>query len=134
MKVTQKIGITFLAMALGACAAMPQKNKSPEELVMERAQARYDALMQKDEEGLEKAFSYTTPSFRGYTTSRQYNAKVAGRGMWNEVKVSSVECEESVCKVKVDLTYQTPQFNIPVTRPFFEKWIEIDGNWWIYHK
>lgn len=135
MKTINKIGLSMAALALSACAGIStQKNKTPEEIVVERAQARYDALMQKDEDGLAKAYTYTSPSFRTYTTVKQYNAKVAGRGMWNKVSVRKAECEESICKVMVDLTYTSPQLKIPLTRPFYEKWIEINDQWWIYHK
>jgi len=134
VKVRQKLGMTFLAIALGGCAGLSQKNTSPEELVVERAQARYDALMLKNEDGLKKAFGYTTPAYKTFNTVRQYNALVAGRGMWNEVTVREAICEESTCRVTVDLTYTSPQVKIPLKRPFYEKWIKIDDQWWIYHK
>ncbi len=134
MKNVTKVSLSIAALALGACSGMTTKNQTPEEIVMERAQARYDALMQQDAEGLAIAFDYTSPSYRSYATAKQYNAKVAGRGMWNKVEVETANCEDSVCKVKVNLTYTSPQFKLPITRPFHEKWIEINGEWWIYHK
>lgn len=122
------------ALALGACSGMAKKDQTPEEAVVERAQARYDALMRKDQDGLEEALTFTSPSYRTFNTVRQYSAVVAGRGMWNDVSVRSAACEEDVCKVTVDLTYTSPQFKLPLTRPFYEKWIKVNDQWWIYHK
>lgn len=109
-------------------------NRSPEEIVTERSQERLDALMKKDLGSLTIALEYTTPSFRQHTKPGEYNSRVAGRGFWNAAKVNSVSCEENVCDVVVDITYTSPQLGVPITRPLDEKWINIDGGWWIYHK
>ncbi|WP_299980328.1 hypothetical protein [uncultured Pseudoteredinibacter sp.] len=101
---------------------------------MKRAEARYEALMKKDQAGLAKAWEYTTPSFRGYTTVEQYAPKVAGRMFWSAVEPRGAECEEDVCEVTFNLTYKPPQLNVPITRPLKNKWLFIDGEWWIYHK
>ncbi|MCV6622359.1 MAG: hypothetical protein OIF51_11495 [Cellvibrionaceae bacterium] len=135
VKVINKLGLTALTLGLAACANVQYANMTAEEIVKERAQQRYDALMEKSEEGLKKAWEFTTPSYRSYTTHGQYNALVAGRGMWNAAKVTKVECEEdSVCEVTAQVTYTSPQMGIPITRPLENKWIKVDDSWWIYHK
>lgn len=134
MRIKSTLILAAISINLGACANMFVDNRSPEEIVAERSQERLDALMEKDMKGLATALKYTTPSFRQHTQLGEYNARVAGRGYWNEVKVNKVDCEENVCDVTVDMTYTLPQLGFPTTRPIDEKWIKIDGVWWIYHK
>ncbi len=130
----KKAAVLVAVAASSGCAGLMQDNRTPEEIVAERAQERYDGLMQKNMEGLGEAFKFTTPSFRQYTTPEQYNARVAGRGMWNAAKVNKVTCEEDVCDVVIDVTYTSPQLGLPITRPLDEKWIRIENEWWVYHK
>lgn len=134
MRIKSTLILAAISINLGACANMFVDNRSPEEIVTERAQERLDALMKKDMKSLATALEYTTPSFRQHTRPGEYNARVAGRGFWNAAKVNRVSCEEEVCDVIVDVTYTSPQLGLPITRPLDEKWINIDGGWWIYHK
>lgn len=130
----KKAALLVAVVATSGCVSLMQDNRAPEEIVAERAQERYDSLMQKNMMGLKEAFKFTTPSFRQYSTPEQYNAHVAGRGMWNAAKVSKVSCEEDVCDVAIDVTYTSPQIGVPITRPLHEKWIRVENQWWIYHK
>lgn len=130
----KKAAVLMAVAASSGCANLVEDNRTSEEIVMSRAQERYDSLMKKDMVGLAEALKFTTPSFQKYTTARQYNARVAGRGMWQKANVSRVACEEDVCEVVTNITYIHPKIGVPVTRPLKDKWILVDNQWWIYHK
>lgn len=134
MKNVTKVSLSIAALTLGACSGMTTKNQTPEEAVVERAQARYDALMKKDQKGLEEALSYTTKSFRDITSAAEYQGRYGGRAGWESADVQKAMCDESVCEVSIKVVFKTHRINVPLNTYIDEKWIEVDGEWWVYHK
>lgn len=118
----------FFAGFSGCAQLMPP----PEEVVRERSQARLNALI--DDE-VELAYSFSTPSYRSSVPIGAYYANFAGAGAWTKATVSKVECQKDVCDVSVLVTYKLTRLGIAEhTRPLKEKWLNVDGEWWIYTK
>jgi len=124
--------VVLLSVCLGllsACSTISDIGLSDSEIVAKRSQARLDALINGD---VEKALSYTTPSFRQFTTPRIYRTRVAGTGRWKEAKVESVVCEAESCDVKTTIKYLSPLHKMTNVTSLREKWIRVDGAWWLY--
>lgn len=121
-----------LAMAaawlVAACA--PQ---APTQTIEERAQARWDLLMERDFEG---AWAYMTPGFRETTNQYDYARDMAGRPIrWLSATVSGKNCEEDVCKISVLVEYRavgapSGMGQMRLSRTINETWIRLDDEWW----
>tara|TARA_R110000787_G_scaffold216991_2_gene325917 strand:- start:315 stop:755 length:441 start_codon:yes stop_codon:yes gene_type:complete len=115
---------------LAACAGMGSP-KTPEEIVAQRAQARLDLLLAGN---LEKSMNYTTPAYRTGLGITSYTRRHAGTSSWNKAEVSSVTCESDRCEVAIEVTYQTFGAGFENTRSREERWIKVDGSWYVYLK
>lgn len=133
-KVLRILGWTLagiLLLTLGACGPDPSAvdERSPEEIVQERAQARWDALLAGD---IEQAYTFTSPAYRSSTTLNRFQARLGSSIRRTKADVSKVECEPDRCDVVVMVTYVVPQLNTENTRPLNETWILSDDDWWIH--
>ena len=115
---------------LAACAGMGTP-KTPEEIVAQRAQARLDLLLAGN---FEKSMNYTTPAYRTGRGITSYTRRHAGTSSWNKAEVSSVTCESDRCEVAIEVTYQTFGSGFENTRSREERWIRVDGSWYVYLK
>ncbi len=118
------------ALWLAGCAAL--QPKTPEEIVTQRIEARWDALIKRD---FEKAWEYTQPSYRALVSQKDYRSRFGSAGQWKGVQVHQVKCEPERCTARLRLTSTV---NIP---PFHgndlvgyidEVWVRADGQWWFY--
>lgn len=126
----KNIYVIAAAVALNtACAT--QMNMSDEQIVQKRAQGRLDALLSKD---FEKAYSYASPAYRKSVSLNRHKAKVLGAAMWTKGEVLSVLCEVEYCDVTTKIHYRSPQVRTELPTEMKNRWIKIDGKWWIYHK
>lgn len=122
---------TLLTTAfLTACAGLGVQ-KTPEEQVTSRAQARLDALLESD---FKKAYKYTSPAYRESYGINNYTRRYAGASSWNKAEVSNVTCEEYRCDVSLRVSYQTFKAGFENTRSMQERWIKVDGDWFLYLK
>lgn len=104
---------------------------SDEEIVTTLAQQWVDELVKKD---FQKAWMYTSPSYRASRDVNTFKRTVAGALNWTDAKVKTVTCEADRCDVVTDITYSLPRFKLENTRPIERVWIKIDGKWWLYQK
>ena len=107
-------------------SAIPQ---TPEEKVVYRAQARWDALRAG---GYDKAYAYITPSMRITLPLEVFRSRISG-GSWIDVKVTKAVCEPEVCDVSVKIEYYVLP-NLRDTQTVTEKWILEGGNWWFVYR
>ena len=129
------MNIKKLLLVLGAVALMTAcaEPRDPVEVVSERSQARWDALVAED---FVAARQYYTPGFRETTPEPDYRFDMERRPVrWESAEVLGAECEESRCTVEVLIGYRIPSApgninNLGNTRPITEEWVEIDGDWW----
>lgn len=121
----------FLAAALVAgCAALaPAK---PEDVVRERAQARWNALLAGE---WAKAYRYMAPSYRALVAENRYVNQFGGGVAWVDAKVIRVTCDDHRCTARMEVAVRPTLRGRPgqtVTTGFDETWILEEGEWWMY--
>ena len=122
--------IACLAVLLGGCAAAP---KSQDDIVIERAQQRWDAVIAGD---LETAYTYYSPGFRATNSLIDYGVSMRVRKVrWTSAEYKSHDCEESRCSVVFDIGYKVgapvPGVSVYEGSDVIEdRWIKTDGQWW----
>lgn len=115
---------------LAGCAAL--QPKTPEQVVGERVEARWAALIKGD---FEKAWDYTQPGFKAIVKQADYRKRFGAAGQWKGVQVHQVTCEAERCTARIRLTsvMLLPQFKgMEVNGYIDETWVREDGQWWYY--
>ena len=117
-------------LALAACAGL--QPTTPEDVVRERSEARWDALIKRD---FDKAWEYTQPAYRALVGQKAYYKRFGGAGPWKGVQIHEVTCEPERCTVRLRLTstINVPRFRgQELTGYIDETWVRADGQWWFY--
>ena len=113
----------FLVGALVACAAV--NVRPPEQVVRDRAQARWNALVQGD---TKVAYEHFSPGTRSTMTLADFVASIRV-GFWKAVTVDKVECNSpDRCEVFATIEYEHQ--GTRVKTPNREVWIREGSNWW----
>jgi hypothetical protein len=129
---TKRLIWVLTAVLLTGCAALPWAK--PEDVVRQRAQARWDALMAGE---WSKAYTYMAPSYRGLVDEKRYANQFGGGAAWLSAEVVKVSCTEDRCTVQMKVAFQpTLGFRAgqPATTYFDETWIREEGQWWMFQK
>ncbi len=122
------LALVFMALMLAAC--QPQE---PSETVEDRAQARWDLLLERD---FEAAWEYMTPGYRETTNRYDYARDMAGRPLrWLSAEVVAKDCQEDLCKISILVGYRAVgapagMGQMRLSREIEETWIRLDGAWW----
>ena len=122
---------TAATLAVGCASLSPAK---PEEVVQQRAQARWQAMIAGE---WDKAYSYMTPSFRAVVDQKRYPSRFGGSVSWLAAEVVNVTCEEQRCTVRMKVTFRPVVGMRPggvASTGFDETWIFEDGQWWMFEK
>ena len=132
-----RVGLALLAaITLAACA--PNPPKTPEETVLARSKAKWEAIFAKD---YARAYQYLSPGFRELYSEEAWTRRVKRQPVkWLSADVLSAECTGRVCKVKVDLQIRVkprvpgvPPVEVPA--PITENWLmDEDGQWYYVPK
>lgn len=119
------------ALVLAACS----DPRAPEEIVAERAQSRWDALVERD---FEAAWRFYTPGYREQLAAPDFAREMARRPItWDKASVRKTECngQEKRCDVHSIVEYRVPA-QVPGVGKLEgrtgvdEIWLQIDGEWW----
>lgn len=123
----KRFGAVLMVGALAACAAV---NVRPaEEIVKERAQARWNAMVQGDTKA---AYAYFSPGTRATMTMADFVAGIR-IGFWKAVTVTKVECgAPDRCDVHTAIEYEYQ--GTRVKTPSREIWIREGSDWWFVRK
>ena len=119
---------------LSACSSLQQAALSDEDIIRERAQERWNALVDLNFDG---AYVYETPAFREVYSQRAYRGRFGSSVRWTDASVRSVTVDGDSAEVMVTITYVTLD---PVGRPFTndrpirELWVRSEGEWWFARK
>ena len=125
-----RLGLAVFVTIVAGCADIGMKSDlAPQEVVKSRAQAWADALLAGD---LDKAWAFTSPSYRQFSSAKEYSPHVQGSGRWTSAKVDSVQCTEDVCDVSVMVEYHIQTLKMSNRRPLDYKWVLVDGEWWLH--
>ena len=116
-----------LAAGLASCAALDQR--APQEIVKERAQARWSALVKGD---LKTAYGYLSPGSRAVITYEGFVGAIRP-GFWKSAAVEKVICETAdSCMVGAQIKYEFK--GRPTETKLKETWVREDGNWWFVYQ
>ena len=116
-----------LLAGLAGCAAV--ETRKAEDVVRERAQARWEALLKND---IKTAYGYLSPGSRSVMTLEAYTSGIRG-GFWKSAQVDKVTCAgPDTCSVQVVIEYRYAGNTIKT--PIGEDWIRQDSQWWYVRK
>lgn len=125
-----RLCIYCLVVLLAGCAGTGQ---APTETVRERAQERWDLLIERNAGA---AWEYYTPGYRETMDRRDFAYEIARRPVrWLKAEVLTVECETERCKVRTMVSYDVPSArsgmgNMQTSRVVEETWIRTKNRWW----
>jgi hypothetical protein len=123
------------ALALVAAGCGEQTPPGPEDVVAERAQARWDALVGEE---FERAWEYYTPGFREQLPAGDFALDMSRRPIdWVGAEVMGVDCaaDDPTCTVRVRVEYKAPlpvpgATDVRSESGTEETWVQLDGQWW----
>jgi len=130
MNIRRLCCITGFVFLLAACSEPP---RSPEEIVTERAQARWDAVIDRDPES---SYEYQTPGYREKVSVTDHAVRFSRRQItWTAADVLGAECAEDRCTVEIMIGYRADGApgvlsGLEGSRPIEETWILIENEWW----
>lgn len=117
------LSATALLVAIAGCVAM--KPRAVEEVVKERSQARWDALVKGD---VKAAYAFFSPGSRAALTFESYANSIRA-GFWKSAVVNRVACEtQETCEAHVTIEYEFRAQRIKT--PLRETWIREGTDWW----
>jgi hypothetical protein len=124
--------ITLLQMQLLGCA-MVGIGGNDVEILKERAQARWEALIKKD---WDAAYQYELPAYRQTHDVNQFRSKFGSKLQWKhiEAKNAVIVQENKTADVKLNLAYQILLSDgVPMDNEveINERWVKQEGDWWI---
>lgn len=138
MKLRRKLSLmsALLGVLLLAGCATPPMQVSPENIVRQRAKARWDALIAGD---TEKAYQFLHPAYRAVRDLKFYQASVSPRAaQWTGVDVIGVECKADVCSARIRIDFKVVQGMASrgaiFDTHYDEQWIIENGSWWLYER
>jgi hypothetical protein len=116
---------------LAGCAVGGTTDGRPaEQIVLERAQARWNALLAGN---WAAAYKFSTPGYRAVVSEQTYGNQFRGPLQWHSAKASKAECEERRCLVyvRVEFTLFAPgQMGKRGQTDLEETWVFEDNNWY----
>ncbi|HKK57574.1 hypothetical protein [Marinobacter sp.] len=123
----------LIAISAITLVAACSDNRPPEEIVAERAQARWDAMVERD---FEKVWEFFPPGLREQTSQAVFAVEYARRPIrWDSARVTAVDCEKRRCEISTEVSYTVAGgpatlAGMQNSRSVKGVWIEIDGEWW----
>lgn len=134
----------FLLAACGGGARPPGEDPakgggSAEKQVEQRAVARWALLIAAKPA---EAYEYFSPGYRALKTREQYAIDLQNRPVrWKAARFSAVECPPpgEFCDVTLDVDYEMESTlpgvgTLKSTGPVVERWIALDGVWYLVPK
>jgi hypothetical protein len=119
--------LVLAAIVLAGCATT--KPRTAQEIVKERAQARWDAVVKGDSK---TAYDYLSPGSRAVITAEAYDASLR-KGFWKSAVVEGVECaSEQSCEAIVAIEYE--YMGRRTRTPLREAWVRTGSEWWYLRK
>ncbi len=121
------------AVLLAACTSSPRKAEtaSPEELVAQRAKARWELLMQGRPD---QAWEYIAPGSRALLDRESYIAQKRNAPVtYTRVELLETTCEAESCTVELRIHTQAPlpfAGMVPAYSLLRERWVLSDGVWY----
>ena len=119
-------------LSLAACATTPGATKDDKKVV-ERSEARWEALFAKE---YQAAYEFYSPGFRSSMSPTDFEISMRLRRVkWVSAKYLDHECGEDTCSVRFRLGYQVHNA-VPGVKTWNsfnnieEQWVKTRGEWW----
>ncbi len=125
-KVLAGVFAVLLVALMGACATANPRGS--EATVKERAQARWNALVQGD---VKAAYEFFSPGSRATMSLADFASGIR-IGFWKAVVVEQVECGADSCDVRSTIEYD--HRGMRVKTPHRETWVREGSNWWFLRR
>lgn len=125
-RVSAGAGAVLWVVFLAACATANPRNS--QDIVKERAQARWNALVQGD---VKTAYEFFSPGSRTALTLADFASGIR-IGFWKAVVVDQVECGAETCEVRSTIEYDHRGMRIKT--PHRETWVREGSNWWFLRR
>lgn len=115
---------------LTACATTAPQSQ---EALVERAQARWDAILERD---YDAAYALYSPGYRSATSRTDFEIELRSRRItWTSAEYRDHSCEGQVCTVTFDIKYVAPRPAPGIAKwdgrsSAEDTWIEASGQWW----
>ena len=120
------VAVVAVALLLAACAAV--NPRSSEDIVRERSQARWNALVQGD---TKTAYEFFSPGSRATQSLSEFVSGIKV-GFWKAVTVDRVQCAGDSCEVHSTIEYE--HRGMRVKTPHRETWVREGSNWWFLRR
>ena len=130
LSVKRRLAVCVAGVVMAGVAGCTAFQPRPaEEVVKERAQARWDALVKGD---TKTAYTFFSPGSRAVLTPEGW-ASTLRLGFWKSAEVEKVTCRlQDACDVQVRIEYE---FQGRRTKtPLGETWIKEGSDWWYVQK
>ena len=125
----RSLPLMMVVSMLAACATAPK----PQDLLIERAQARWDAIMARD---YDAAYALYSPGYRSATSRTDFEIELRSRRItWTSASYREHSCDDEVCTVTFDIEYTAPR-PVPGAGKWDgrssveETWIQASGQCW----
>lgn len=117
-------------LVLSGCALL--KPPPPEEVVRERAQARWNALLAGK---FEDAYQFLSPASRNVVSLQRFRASIGGADTWKGAEVHKVTCSQADrCTVSIKVSYSAilrGRSLGTIDTSVEETWLLDAGQWWL---
>ena len=136
MNKTMKPATVFmllLVFLLSACATTTTTTPSTDELVKERAEARWEALLSRD---YASAYSFYSPGYRSTASVTDFEIEIRLRRVrWTTAEYLKHDCNENTCSVRFRVGYRvsSPVPGVDTWDGYdviTDKWVKTGGEWW----
>jgi len=123
--------VLLAVMLLSACATT--STASREDVIKERSQARWDALLSRDHEG---AYAFYSPGYRSAATVVDFEIKMRlQRIRYTSAEYLEQQCDENTCTVSFRVGYRVGSPVPGVSEwngwdDIKEQWIKTGDEWW----
>ncbi len=129
---TSSVLLTAAALTLGGCALLTPA--APEAQVKARAQARWDALAQRD---FAQAYTLLAPSLRQLVPQDRWISRFGTAAAWKSADVVQVSCEATKCTATVRLQALVlgASRRSPLIETHLEEtWVLEENSWWYFQR
>lgn len=123
------VGVVLALLFAAGCATIGTGAKPAEDIVLERAQARWNGLVKQD---WAAAYAYMTPAYRAIVPLERFGSQFVGALQWESAKAHNAKCEEKRCVVAVEIFFRlllTGHRGRVSSTNVEEIWVLEDGQW-----
>ena len=120
----------MLVICLGGCAGTSAKppEKTPEQALVERAHAFWDAGKLRD---MSTVYHMESGALDGTLTADALQSQMSKASLLS-YEFKHIQIHDKDAEIKVDAKYNLPPIHKPITIETTEHWVLIDGQW--YHR